>query len=606
MPAILSRQRVLVSTGTKNLQEQIFFKDLPVLRDALGIPFTATYMKGRGNYLCLHRFEAFRRDPASRALRRARTAGGPDRTGRRGTETGDRAEVEDLPEDLGVLERDRRHVRELPGLDVPALPGLLRHPDAPARRRVGPRHRQPPPALRRCLGPAERVRRGHSRVRVCGHRRGAPARGRRHAVLRHRGQQLPPRGSRAGRRPAARRPRGPRRSDGSRAAGDRRACGTAALRVLHGARAAARRAAAAAAPPAAEERLRVTPESAGGRVPSRPAAARRARRAGGAVALLQGRAGRGAGGRATRGRDPRPPSVSAASRRPGLRLLPRSSAGRGVFLQASPIDVSTIVRELLLERDAGDRADVGDAHGRRLVRLRPRPPGHPRRPRQLCLPVGVRLRHAGDPVPARRHARSPVAGVRRGRGREVVEILQRTDGRAFVLFTSYAVLRPSSRCWRPPSTTRCSCRATRPARCCSRSSGHCRTRCCWRRRASGRAWTSSGEALSCVIVDKLPFASPGDPITAARIGAIAARGGDPFDEYQLPLAILTLQQGLGRLIRHRQDRGVLAVLDPRLRTRAYGAAVPGGAAAGAGDHATSTTSTGSSAAAAGRPGFRAG
>jgi ATP-dependent DNA helicase DinG len=79
-----------------------------------------------------------------------------------------------------------------------------------------------------------------------------------------------------------------------------------------------------------------------------------------------------------------------------------------------------------------------------------------------------------------------------------------------------------------------------------------------------------GDALSCVIVDKLPFASPGDPITSARIDAIRARGGEPFDEYQVPLAILTLQQGLGRLIRHRRDRGVLAVLDPRLRTKPYG------------------------------------
>ena len=79
-----------------------------------------------------------------------------------------------------------------------------------------------------------------------------------------------------------------------------------------------------------------------------------------------------------------------------------------------------------------------------------------------------------------------------------------------------------------------------------------------------------GEALSCVVVDKLPFASPGDPVTAARIEAINARGGDAFADYQVPLAILTLQQGLGRLIRHRTDRGVLAVLDPRLRTMAYG------------------------------------
>src|SRR5213078_419170 len=80
----------------------------------------------------------------------------------------------------------------------------------------------------------------------------------------------------------------------------------------------------------------------------------------------------------------------------------------------------------------------------------------------------------------------------------------------------------------------------------------------------------AGDALSCVIVDKLPFASPSDPITAARIDAIRARGGDPFGEYQVPLAILALQQGLGRLIRHRRDRGVLVVLDPRLRTMGYG------------------------------------
>jgi ATP-dependent DNA helicase DinG len=76
--------------------------------------------------------------------------------------------------------------------------------------------------------------------------------------------------------------------------------------------------------------------------------------------------------------------------------------------------------------------------------------------------------------------------------------------------------------------------------------------------------------LSCVIVDKLPFASPGDPITAARIDAIRGRGGEPFNEFQVPVAVLALLQGLGRLLRHRRDRGVLAILDPRLRTKAYG------------------------------------
>src|SRR5258707_12501594 len=57
VPAILSRERVLISTGTKNLQEQIYFKDIPALREALGIPFTATYMKGRANFLCLHKLD---------------------------------------------------------------------------------------------------------------------------------------------------------------------------------------------------------------------------------------------------------------------------------------------------------------------------------------------------------------------------------------------------------------------------------------------------------------------------------------------------------------------------------------------------------------------
>ena len=57
VPAIVSRERVLVSTGTKNLQEQIYFKDIPALRQALGLPFTATLMKGRANYLCLHKLD---------------------------------------------------------------------------------------------------------------------------------------------------------------------------------------------------------------------------------------------------------------------------------------------------------------------------------------------------------------------------------------------------------------------------------------------------------------------------------------------------------------------------------------------------------------------
>jgi len=79
-----------------------------------------------------------------------------------------------------------------------------------------------------------------------------------------------------------------------------------------------------------------------------------------------------------------------------------------------------------------------------------------------------------------------------------------------------------------------------------------------------------GEALSLVVIDKLPFAPPDDPVLAARIDAVRERGGNPFVELQLPQAILQLKQGAGRLIRDETDRGVLMLCDPRLYSRAYG------------------------------------
>nr|WP_246859712.1 ATP-dependent DNA helicase [Dickeya oryzae] len=91
--------------------------------------------------------------------------------------------------------------------------------------------------------------------------------------------------------------------------------------------------------------------------------------------------------------------------------------------------------------------------------------------------------------------------------------------------------------------------------------------------ATGSFWEGvdvRGDALSCVIIDKLPFTSPDDPLLKARMEDCRVRGGDPFDEVQLPDAVITLKQGVGRLIRDVEDRGVLVICDNRLVTRPYG------------------------------------
>jgi ATP-dependent DNA helicase DinG len=240
-----------------------------------------------------------------------------------------------------------------------------------------------------------------------------------------------------------------------------------------------------------------------------------------------------------------------------------------VFLRASPIDVSAIVRDLLLERmrttvltSATLTVDGGFGYIRERLGIRNaaeiRLPSEFDFEKQAVLYLPARM---PDP-------RSPeFAGAA---GRQVIEILKRTRGRAFVLFTSYATLRAVQALAELALDYPMFVQGTAPRSLLLkrfRETPHSVLL------ATSSFWQGVdvvGEALSCVIIDKLPFASPGEPVTAARIESIRARGGEPFGDYQVPLAILALRQGLGRLIRHRRDRGVLAVLDPRLRTKGYG------------------------------------
>ena len=136
---------------------------------------------------------------------------------------------------------------------------------------------------------------------------------------------------------------------------------------------------------------------------------------------------------------------------------------------------------------------------------------------------------------------------------------------------------------RPRALTTCSSRARRRASACSSASARRSPPCSSPPRRSGRESTCPGESLSLLVIDKLPFAAPGDPLVEARCERIDALGGDWFREYSLPSAVLQLRQGFGRLIRSHADRGVIAILDPRVRTKPLRARVPRVAAALPGD-----------------------
>jgi ATP-dependent DNA helicase DinG len=243
--------------------------------------------------------------------------------------------------------------------------------------------------------------------------------------------------------------------------------------------------------------------------------------------------------------------------------------GRGVFLRGSPIDVSAIVRELLLDRmtatiltsatltvDGSFEYLRGRLGIRRAREVRLASEFDYARQAILYLPKRM-------PDPRSREFATAVA-------REVIEIVKRTRGRAFVLFTSYANLREVQARASAEIEYPILVQGSAPRSALLRDFKATPNAVLLATSSFWQGVDVVGEALSCVIIDKLPFASPGDPITSARIEAINARGGSAFGEYQIPLAILALQQGLGRLLRHRQDRGVLAVLDPRLRSMSYG------------------------------------
>jgi ATP-dependent DNA helicase DinG len=243
--------------------------------------------------------------------------------------------------------------------------------------------------------------------------------------------------------------------------------------------------------------------------------------------------------------------------------------GRGVFLRAAPIDVAEIVREHLLSRMrttvlTSATLAVGGSFSYVRGRLGIEEAAELRVPSEFDFARQSLLYLPRRMPPPKSSDFADAAAY------QVQCILERTQGRAFVLFTSYAMMHAVHESIMGRIEYPLLVQGTAPRTVLLKQFRETPHAVLLATSAFWQGVDVAGEQLSCVVIDKLPFASPGDPITAARIEAITASGGDAFNEYQVPLAILTMLQGLGRLIRHRNDRGVLAVLDPRLRTMGYG------------------------------------
>jgi ATP-dependent DNA helicase DinG len=243
--------------------------------------------------------------------------------------------------------------------------------------------------------------------------------------------------------------------------------------------------------------------------------------------------------------------------------------GKGIVLTATPIDVSEILREKLFDQfDTVVLTSATLAVGGRFDFLKQRLGVQPAKEKVLPPEFDFHdqaLLYIPKDMPDVRHE-----SFSRRAALEITKLLEISKGRAFCLFTSYAQMRgvyelASGRIPFPMLLQGTAPKSILLER--FRSTPHAVLF------ATASFWQGvdvPGTQLSCVIIDKLPFAVPSDPIVAARVRALQEDGRNPFAEYQVPEAVLALKQGFGRLIRSKTDRGILAILDNRISRMQYG------------------------------------